>query len=79
MHAYYSKLAAGDTVCLTIDVQAEISLEERELGMITAVTFTGTGVIYNVTWSDRTVGQHIEQELTLVTTQVTEESNPEEN
>jgi hypothetical protein len=78
MHSFYSKYTAGDTVCLTVDDIAAFEMEERELGMITAVTFTGVGVLYKVTWSDRSKGNHIEQELTLVVEQGTEAKKPEE-
>ena len=81
MHCFYSELAPGDTVCLTLDVTAEIPREETELGMITGVTFTYAGILYGVSWQGREEDMRTPQELTLVSAAVTskERKNPYEN
>ena len=66
MHCFYSEFAPGDTICLTLDVTAEIPEDERELGMITGITFTYAGVLYGVSWHNREEDMHTPQEITLV-------------
>jgi hypothetical protein len=81
MHSFFSNLAPGDTVCMTLDVLSEIPQDERELGMITGVTFTYAGVLYNVSWQGREEDMRTPQELTLVSAAVTskEKNDPLEN
>jgi hypothetical protein len=78
-HAHYSKYACGETVCLAVDETAGYPVEERELGMITSITFTEAGVLYNVTWQDRSTGRHIENELLTVCPKTIKERRSEED